>query len=245
MTTDHAALERTALRAWPARDERWLGEWLLRIDAGYTKRANSVYLLGREPRLDLTQRLSACAAIYHEQGLPLILRDSSRLADPGMAIEMTARGFARIDETIVMTSEELDDSDAVPDEVDLDRWLELYSRIEGATKGNQLLHREIIRRIASPICLAVRHADEIPVAIGLAVSDGSWVGLFDIATDPERRRQGHGQSLVAALLAWGWRHGAQRAYLQVLASNAPAIALYERLGFREAYRYWYWVEHRA
>jgi N-acetylglutamate synthase len=242
---DLMLLEQVVRRAWPAAEDRRLGEWLLRLDAGYTKRANSAYVLGKEPGLDLNERLRACRAIYHERGLPLIVRESSPVADPTLAAAMTARGFSRIDETLVMASSQLSDGDAVPDQVDLDRWLELYARFEGATKGNQLLHREIIRRIASPICLAVRQAHGEPVAIGLAVADGPWLGLFDIATDPTHRRQGHGQALVTAMLDWGWRNGARHAYLQVMASNAPAIALYERLGFREAYRYWYWMEPRG
>jgi ribosomal protein S18 acetylase RimI-like enzyme len=247
MTPTLTDLDLTALRAWPAAEERRLGEWLLRLDAGYTKRANSVYVLGREPNLDLKQRLSACAAIYHERGLPLIVRESTQVASPTLAAAMTARGSSRIDETIVMTAAIPipGDGDAIPDQVDLDNWLELYTRFEGATKGNQRHHREIIRRIASPTCLVVRHVDGEPAAIGLAVADEPWVGLFDIATDTDRRRQGHGRSLVAGMLAWGWRQGARQTYLQVLASNAPAIALYKRLGFREAYRYWYWTEPRG
>ena len=36
--------------------------------------------------------------------------------------------------------------------------------------------------------------------------------------------------------------GAQGAYLQVMLNNPPALALYQRLGFAEAYRYWYRVK---
>jgi N-acetylglutamate synthase len=79
------------------------------------------------------------------------------------------------------------------------------------------------------------------VSIGQAVADGEWVGLYAIATDPARRRQGHGRALVRQLLAWGRQHGATRSYLQVIATNAPAVRLYEQLGFAEAFRYWYWV----
>ena len=37
----------------------------------------------------------------------------------------------------------------------------------------------------------------------------------------------------------GKRNGLDAVYLQVLASNHPATALYEKLGFTEVYTYWY------
>jgi phosphatidylglycerol:prolipoprotein diacylglycerol transferase len=45
--------------------------------------------------------------------------------------------------------------------------------------------------------------------------------------------------LLLALLAWCTAQGARKAYLQVVAANAPALAVYDRFGFREAYRYAY------
>jgi ribosomal protein S18 acetylase RimI-like enzyme len=38
---------------------------------------------------------------------------------------------------------------------------------------------------------------------------------------------------------------AKTAWLQVSADNAPALALYVRFGFHEAYRYRYWQPPRA
>jgi ribosomal protein S18 acetylase RimI-like enzyme len=44
---------------------------------------------------------------------------------------------------------------------------------------------------------------------------------------------------MQGLLHRAQEHGAAHAYLQVVQSNAPARRLYEKLGFSEAYPYWY------
>ena len=72
------------------------------------------------------------------------------------------------------------------------------------------------------------------VAVGIAVEDRGLVGLFCLAVDPRWRRTGRGTEMVRALLS---RAAASTAYLQVEEANAPAVAMYERLGFVEAYRY--------
>jgi len=52
-----------------------------------------------------------------------------------------------------------------------------------------------------------------------------------VAVTPAARRRGAGTALVAAALADAARAGALAAHLEVRASNAAAIALYQRLGF--------------
>lgn len=54
--------------------------------------------------------------------------------------------------------------------------------------------------------------------------------LDNIAVAPERRRQGVAEALLSALTGFGREHLACL-MLEVRASNAPAIALYEKHGF--------------
>jgi ribosomal protein S18 acetylase RimI-like enzyme len=66
-----------------------------------------------------------------------------------------------------------------------------------------------------------------------------WIGLFDINTRIDCRNRGLAHQLVSALLAWGKTNAAIHAYLQVEENNSPARRLYDKLGFKDNYRYWY------
>lgn len=60
--------------------------------------------------------------------------------------------------------------------------------------------------------------------------------LLTLAVAPEARRLGLGRKLVARFLYQAQLRGADRAFLEVKADNAPAIALYESSGFVPAGR---------
>jgi len=60
--------------------------------------------------------------------------------------------------------------------------------------------------------------------------------MMNLAVAPNYRRMGIGEGLVNALVAALSARGATRLALEVRASNAPAIALYEKLGFQVAGR---------
>ncbi|MBX7113421.1 MAG: ribosomal protein S18-alanine N-acetyltransferase [Myxococcaceae bacterium] len=56
--------------------------------------------------------------------------------------------------------------------------------------------------------------------------------ILNVAVTPEHRRRGIGRYAMNAALAFGQSHQCRIATLEVRRGNAPAIALYEALGFR-------------
>ncbi|EMH4163204.1 ribosomal protein S18-alanine N-acetyltransferase [Pluralibacter gergoviae] len=58
--------------------------------------------------------------------------------------------------------------------------------------------------------------------------------LFNIAVDPAYQRRGLGRELLEAVIDAVEKRGVATLWLEVRASNAAAIALYESLGFNEA-----------
>lgn len=78
-------------------------------------------------------------------------------------------------------------------------------------------------------------------ARGEAGLDGDWLGIHGVAVDPDRRRRGLGRAVMAALLEWGAERGARTAWLHVETDNAPALALYDSLGFAEHHRCRYYA----
>jgi ribosomal-protein-alanine N-acetyltransferase len=60
--------------------------------------------------------------------------------------------------------------------------------------------------------------------------------ILNMAVAAARRRRGIGSKLLESALKFSRTAGCVRAYLEVRASNAPAIALYARQGFMECGR---------
>jgi ribosomal-protein-alanine N-acetyltransferase len=60
------------------------------------------------------------------------------------------------------------------------------------------------------------------------------VHVLNVGTAPEARRRGVARALMDRAVALGRKKGARLSTLEVRRSNAPAIALYRALGYREA-----------
>jgi ribosomal-protein-alanine N-acetyltransferase len=82
----------------------------------------------------------------------------------------------------------------------------------------------------SGICLAATESEELVGYLVCSRYDRVW-HLMNVAVAPERRRRGVASRLISQLIEEG---GRLPFTLEVRVSNREAIAMYERLGFREA-----------
>ena len=97
----------------------------------------------------------------------------------------------------------------------------------------------ILERIGPPAAYALAALDGRPAAVGRAVAERGWAGVFGMATLPAARRRGAAAAVLAALAGWAADQGAAGVYLQVEPDNPAALALYGRVGFGTLYRYHY------
>jgi GNAT superfamily N-acetyltransferase len=238
-----------SLSAWPALGQIILDGWLLRFAGGYTKRANSVNptFAGRLPAAD---KLSTCEAHYERLALPTIFRLASISPVPELDGLLAERGYGRLDKTSVRVAPLGQASTIADGAIEFDRipsreWLETQCRWHGLDRERMARHQAILAAIPHPAAFVALREEGAIAALGVAVLQGEFACLNDISTDPRRRRRGLGRRLTAALMDWARRGGAEMAYLQVVKTNEPALALYGQLGFgRELYRYHYRVQPR-
>jgi ribosomal protein S18 acetylase RimI-like enzyme len=227
------------MRAWPALERIDEAGWVLRFAGGYTRRANSAAALGAGDE-DLEDQIAWVEDAYAARELPAIFRVVSGCGPVGLDDALAAAGYEREGEALVMTL----DLSAAPRPphalraVPIDTWLVLYERLNERGPEGRALHRRLLESVQGERLLAALDAGGDAVGCGLGVREGAFAGLFDLAVAPALRGLGHGRRMIDELLRWAAAGGARFAYLQVLTEN-PAVRLYERVGFREAYRYWY------
>jgi GNAT superfamily N-acetyltransferase len=237
-------LEQAAFEGWPAQDTESVAGWQLRFAGGYTKRANSANSTARATLLDAAL-VTAIEARYRARGLPPIFRLTSGHAASVSDGLLADLGYQRVDPSLVL-QRALGDRDGAEDPPLLTEpadWLAAFQEVAGRLGPEQAQHLALLQAIRAPRVLALTGTRDQPVCCGLGVLVGNQLGLFDLATHPDHRRQGHAADLCRRLMGWGQRRGAKQAFLQVVAGNLPAIALYEWLGFGRAYEYWYRVAH--
>ena len=117
-------------------------------------------------------------------------------------------------------------------------WFEAWYAVHGAGTDRDA-GRALLGRVAGPSGYAGAMLGDEVVAVGRAVADTGWVGIFGMATLPRARGRGAARAVLAALAQWAAAQRIDRAYLQVERDNVAAVRLYQEAGFSELCGYHY------
>ena len=249
-----ALLDDLADRGWPAEHRGRHGGWILRAAGGVTKRANSALPVG--PVDDVEAGLDAVEAFARAHGIDPCVQVSPASEPADLAARLAARGYAAEARTLVQVADAgavaARLADAAPADPALhvtvadapdEAWLDAWWSVDGRGGSAELaVARRILERGPSAYA-AVRDGDRVLATARLALV-GRWGGLFAVATRPEARRRGLSRAAMGAAVRAGARRGITDLWLQVVAENDGARALYDGLGFAPASRYEYWARTR-
>ncbi len=256
---DIKTIEDLSLNAWPSHQMQLYDGWILRFSYLYTHRTNCVEQFGSS-LLPVEEKIPYCEDVYRRWKTPCIFKITP-LSKPSLDQILEERSYERKNMAQVMCMElpsppadsglpedpgafttirsgAMTVRNRIPDE-----WIDALFAIKG---NATVTHLKIVPSMYAAIpkdvrCVYIRRNHKI-VATGLGILDRDYIGIYAINVKPEYRRQGMARRICETLLQEGVRAGAKRAYLQVLENNAPAVSLYESLGFSYAYTYWFRVK---
>lgn len=249
-------IEDMSLNAWPSHKMELYDGWIIRFSYFYTHRTNSVEQFGTS-HLTWREKIPHCEALYERLGSPVIFKISP-LVSPDFDYMLENRGYVIEHTTDVMTREldsamlqecslieeqqkeefSVEYSDYIPQE-----WIEALFRLKGTVDPvHRLVVPSMYRAIMKETVSACIRVDGEIAATGLGILDRDYIGIYAIHVREDLRRKGLARRICRGLLARGIERGAKNAYLQVVSENTNARNLYESLGFKKLYSYWFRIK---
>lgn len=233
---DVAAIEAAGYDTWTSDETAEVAGWTLHSNGGFTRRVNCATGSG-SPATDPDAREDVDEWLSERGGRPVV-RVTPLLSSETIDAVAHRWGYLPVDETVVMTSEvgqrgssggiqvvDCDDRSFVDDFVELNQrpdsslgaWSRMMSRVSGRAAGLWVPTQ----------------------AVGVVVASGDLAVVYSVAVAPTFRRRGLATAIMDEADVWAAERGCKTLFLQVVGNNVGALALYEALGFEEAYRYHY------
>jgi GNAT superfamily N-acetyltransferase len=224
-------LQERAARALPAARVVRMDGWLLRQAPGCSWWVGTV--LPHGVPVDLAGRVTSVERFYAGAARFQI---TAGVCPPSLDGLLADRGYERGGTMSLMTARAVQAPRAATlTEHPTRRWFEAWHAVHG---GDPAAEWNLLTRVTRPSAYAAVLDGDTIIAVGRAVADTGWTGVFGMATRPEARGRGAAAAILATLSDWATAHG-ERLYLQVERDNLPARALYSRAGFREVAGYHY------
>lgn len=238
------SLQERAARALPAEHVEHVDGWWLRLAPDCSWWVGTVLPHGDAELEELPRRVAEAEEFYGRHGLETRFQISPRACPDGLDAFLEDRGYrrsGRISLQEASTARVLEQvSDGSPrvrvrvDDRPADDWFEVWHAVHGHDG-----ERDLLGRVTRPSAYASVIVGADVVAVGRAVADDGWAGVFGMATLPWARGKGAAREVLAALAGWARTQAADRMYLQVECENDTAVRLYAWAGFTEVCGYHY------
>ena len=268
-----AELQERAARAVPAEFVERIGGWWLRHAPGCSWWIGSVLPhgsggeaggsgreadgsgsggsggTGSSSRAELEGLIAAAEHYTAQRDIPTLLQMTPGVVHPDLDLLLEARGYERqasVSLQTATTSQVLALAQRGSLRVRLDEqptreWFGAWHHVVGGDPDPQW---RLLQRIEERAAYASVELGAETVAVGRAVADAGWAGVFGMATRPEARGKGAAGAVLAALADWAAMNDAPRMYLQVEHENEGAMRLYRRVGFNELVPFYFRVKER-
>lgn len=246
-------IENAARFAWPALEEKELPFGVLRYSHGTDRRSNSLSL-HPYAEFETDKLIGTTEKFFSERDAVPIVRivqpSGGGLEAIGAIDEVLEhRGYEKQAPTVSMLLDlasllnvKASMGNKSIERHDVGSWLQAWYSLTGRDLDKINVHKRLLEQSKlSHLFLLKQEVRGVPLSSGMAVYANQSMGLFGISTANEYRKMGHAFEVVNSLLNWGSAKGARFAYLQVEESNRAAVNLYEKLGFKKSYSYWYRV----
>ena len=241
---DVEAIERATLQAVAPEEVHAVPGWLLPMDRGTVGRARSAVPLHHgEPDPAV---VDAVLGYYAARGHVAAFRLPDTTAFAVLHPVLSARGFVRQQPTLTQVgrveqlSERLSGSGPLGELSDTpsEEWLSMFlceglDPVDGASRARSLAR-------ATGTAFVSLRLDGRVVASGAVSFGQGWMGVHGMRTAAAHRGKGLAATVLLTMAREARRRGIERVFLQVLADNTPALALYRRAGLTTAWPYAYW-----
>ncbi len=237
--------EELSINSHPSIQTQYYDGWMLRFSNGYTNRANSVNMV-YPSTIDIQTKIEFCEEWYFSQNQPCVFKVTDG-SEEQLDSLLENREYQMVTPTDVMTMDLGDKqfqlSNCTITEEVTEEWLNAYFTLEKCSDiQTQATARKMMNLIQSNTLYCHIVENGKIVACASAVIERGYMALLHVIVDETYRGQGYGRKLCEALLYEAKRGGATKAYLQVVQNNSPAVHLYQKLGYKKIYSYWYRVK---
>jgi len=235
------SLQERAARAQPAERVEHAGGWFLRLAPRCSWWVGTVLPHGDADPDELLRRVVETEDFYAAHGAVPCFQITPRACPEGLDAVLEKRRYRRRGSVSLQTASVARLVENAPtlkvrlDERPTRPWFETWQAVNGESRAEW----EMLARVESPSAYASALICDEVAAVGRAVADTGWAGVFSMVTLPRSRGKGAARTVLSALAGWAAANTADHMYLQVERDNGPALRLYERAGFAGMSTYHY------